>query len=264
MHIGRGRGAGRPLERDKPLNKRRGLALGHPGLARSLNTDPASALRGTTAAEVPLLYWTAASWGAAIASESGEILLHSVYAYCCLVARRPLLVRVIPRAQAPLARQCFGRAYGVYDYSAHAGKATWNQTWAQMNRLRAPDSGRSRLYENMVLPALRAQPGARVLDFGAGQMDYVKRLRAEGRDIIGLEFYLRGRHGGLDEKQIQADITRVCHELETRGRFDLVICDSVLNSVDSIQAERDVLLTLNALCRPGGLVLFSGRRIDHR
>lgn len=36
----------------------------------------------------------------------------------------------------------------------------------------------------------------------------------------------------------------------------------MLNSVDSIRAERDVLLTLNALCRPGGLVFFSGRRSE--
>lgn len=50
----------------------RGLALGHPDIARSLNADPASALRGTTAAEVPLLYWTAASWGAAIALSKDE------------------------------------------------------------------------------------------------------------------------------------------------------------------------------------------------
>ena len=111
-----------------------------------------------------------------------------------------------------------------------------------------------------MLPLLA--PGMRVLDFGAGQMDYVRRLQAtrhrHGADVIGVEFYYRtGRR--LDVAQVQRDISALCRALETRGRFDLVVCDSVLNSVDSLQAEADVLTCLAALCRPGGTVVFSGR-----
>jgi predicted anti-sigma-YlaC factor YlaD len=47
----------------------RGLEVQLPDLRRHLqsNPDPAPALAGTTKAQVPLLYWTGAAWGAAIA-----------------------------------------------------------------------------------------------------------------------------------------------------------------------------------------------------
>ena len=44
----------------------RGLEATHPGFATKLREAPRQAVRVTKAAEVPLLYWTAASWGAAI------------------------------------------------------------------------------------------------------------------------------------------------------------------------------------------------------
>ena len=45
----------------------RGLETKHPGLEMQLRNKPKDALRKTTVRDVPLLYWTAASWGAAIA-----------------------------------------------------------------------------------------------------------------------------------------------------------------------------------------------------
>ncbi len=50
--------------------------------------------------------------------------------------------------------------------------------------------------------------------------------------------------------------------LRRDGPFDAVVCDSVLNSVDSLQAESDVLDCLIALCRPGGSIFLSGRRME--
>jgi predicted anti-sigma-YlaC factor YlaD len=44
-----------------------GLEAAHAGFSPRLRTDPRTAVRVTTVADVPLLYWTAASWGAAIA-----------------------------------------------------------------------------------------------------------------------------------------------------------------------------------------------------
>jgi predicted anti-sigma-YlaC factor YlaD len=45
----------------------RALELKFPGIQQRLVTDPAAALERMTARDVPLLYWTSASWGAAIA-----------------------------------------------------------------------------------------------------------------------------------------------------------------------------------------------------
>lgn len=44
----------------------RGLEVRHTGFYTSLRKDPRAAVRQTTRADVPQLYWTAAAWGAAI------------------------------------------------------------------------------------------------------------------------------------------------------------------------------------------------------
>jgi predicted anti-sigma-YlaC factor YlaD len=44
----------------------RALELRHSGAEKRLRTDPERALASATTADVPVLYWTAASWGAAI------------------------------------------------------------------------------------------------------------------------------------------------------------------------------------------------------
>jgi predicted anti-sigma-YlaC factor YlaD len=44
----------------------RGLDSAHPGFSTQLRKDPRQAVRNARRADVPLLYWTAASWGAAI------------------------------------------------------------------------------------------------------------------------------------------------------------------------------------------------------
>src|SRR5262249_15135180 len=45
----------------------RGLDVQHRGFSRKLTEDPKAAVRIATRQDVPVLYWTAASWGAAIA-----------------------------------------------------------------------------------------------------------------------------------------------------------------------------------------------------
>jgi predicted anti-sigma-YlaC factor YlaD len=44
----------------------RGLEVKHPGFTKNLLANPKSTVRSATKADVPLLYWTAAAWGAAI------------------------------------------------------------------------------------------------------------------------------------------------------------------------------------------------------
>ena len=45
----------------------RGLGTAHQGFAQKLRADPLAAVRAAGGDDVPLLYWTAAAWGAAIA-----------------------------------------------------------------------------------------------------------------------------------------------------------------------------------------------------
>jgi predicted anti-sigma-YlaC factor YlaD len=44
----------------------RGLEVEHPGLSNALLTNPKAAVRAATKGDVPLLYWTATAWAAAI------------------------------------------------------------------------------------------------------------------------------------------------------------------------------------------------------
>jgi predicted anti-sigma-YlaC factor YlaD len=44
----------------------RGLEVFHPGFRNALSADPGGAVQRLSSADVPLLYWTAASWGLAI------------------------------------------------------------------------------------------------------------------------------------------------------------------------------------------------------
>lgn len=193
-------------------------------------------------------------WGNVIAAESGRILVGGLYASCCALLRMPVLACIVPDERAPEIERFFGRSYGEFCYS-HFERTTWVQGMAQKFRLRAV-KGKSRTYENLVIPRLK--PGLRILDFGAGQMDYVKALSARGVNIRGIEFYFRDGLS-IDVAAAHRQIDELCADLRENGPFDLVVCDSVLNSVDSQQAEEDVLTCLSAFCRPGGTLIWSGR-----
>lgn len=67
----------------------RGLETKHPGFETSLREDSKKAVRSTTRRDVPLLYWTAVSWGAAIALSKDRP---------DLVAEQPLMETLIDRA----------------------------------------------------------------------------------------------------------------------------------------------------------------------
>lgn len=190
-----------------------------------------------------------------VATESGEVIAGAQYCACCRILRIPVMVRYVAESEKPFVRAFLGREYGRYSYD-HLPRTTWAQSLAQMARLKGKAQFGSSLYERTVIP--RLEGGMRLLDFGAGTMAYVERLRSEGHDVIGLEFYRR-KGFGIDVRQVHRDIDHLFAEIRERGRFDAVVCDSVLNSVDSVQSEIDVLLTVSALCRPGGWIFLSGR-----
>jgi predicted anti-sigma-YlaC factor YlaD len=67
----------------------RGLETKHPGFGAALREESKEAVRSTTRRDVPLLYWTAVSWGAAIALSKDRP---------DLVAEQPLAETLIDRA----------------------------------------------------------------------------------------------------------------------------------------------------------------------
>ena len=68
----------------------RGLEVRHPGFGKALRENPRAAVRRITSAkEVPLLYWTAASWGEAISLSKDNP---------DLIADQPIVEALIDRA----------------------------------------------------------------------------------------------------------------------------------------------------------------------
>lgn len=197
-------------------------------------------------------------WSSVVATESGRVIVGGLYGQACWTLGEPAWVRYVPADQADAIVASFSRPYGEFDYQA-LPRNPWIQSFAQMNRLRSEERGKgSRTYETAVIPNVSRE--MRILDFGAGHGDYAAKLRRDGFDVRDLEFYRRKPGTNiLDVAWTNRAIDQLCRDLETRGRYDVVVCDSVINSVDSIQAESDVLTTINALTRPGGLLVFSGR-----
>ena len=69
----------------------RGLEVQHPGFSQSLTKDPKATVRIAAKRDVPMLYWTAVSWGAAISVSKD---------HPDLVADQPIVEALIDRAFA--------------------------------------------------------------------------------------------------------------------------------------------------------------------
>ena len=118
---------------------------------------------------------------------------------------------------------------------------------------------RSVLYEDSVFPDLGR--GDRLLDFGAGQGTYADELARRGFAATAIEFYRRPPADGstIDVDAVHGMIDTALRRWRLLGPWDVIVCDAVLNSVTSQQAEADVLATLAAFGRIGARVYFGGR-----
>jgi len=67
----------------------RGLETKLPGFGAALRADPVKAVKSARRADVPLIYWTAASWGSAIGLSKNDMML---------VADQPIVEALIDRA----------------------------------------------------------------------------------------------------------------------------------------------------------------------
>jgi ParB family chromosome partitioning protein len=115
------------------------------------------------------------------------------------------------------------------------------------------------LYTRVVLPYLQKHPSASVLDFGCGKGAYIAAVRKSGHPAVGVEFY-NNNGSQIDVAKGNAQIDMLIRQIRHNGLFDVVVCDSVLNSVDSMAAEDAVLKCLNIFSK--GMVFVSGRPVD--
>lgn len=186
--------------------------------------------------------------------------LHNI-AECELSEVQPDIQVILPDGTKPGFQIIPSKEYGVFEYS-HLDRKTYIQSFAQKMRLREKNGKlcghtHSTLYEKLVIPFITKD--MRILDFGAGQKDYAIFLKKRGYYIDAIEFFHRKDNiDAIDEKEIRRDCADICNTLATYGLYDVVVCDSVLNSVNSLDDEKNVLLSLSALCKPGGIIFWSG------
>lgn len=174
-------------------------------------------------AEICSLLTRYGNWGGCVATQSGEVVHASQYALACRVLGFQARVFRVADQHRDEALELLNAEYGRFTYG-HLPKATYVQSFAQPFRLRegAEVANKSALYEGYVLPALR--PGDRVLDFGCGQGDYVRKLRSSGVDIIGVELFAR-QGNAIAPTLVHRMIDALCTDLRARGWFDVVLAD---------------------------------------
>jgi ParB family chromosome partitioning protein len=227
----------------------------------AIEGDAKDSSHGTVRMEVARLLQKYGNWGGCVAAPNGEVLTGQQYALACKILGMPARVYRVDWSQVPDARVAFGRTYGAFSYD-HLPRDSYVQSFAQPFRLREGETGKvngSSIHAKHFRPWLAAHPGARVLDFGCGQGDFAHALRKAGVAIWMFEPFYRIA-GSLNASAVHRQVDKLTRALTEGGLFDAVICEAVLNSVDTPAAEEDVLRTVTALVRPGGQVFLSGRK----
>lgn len=246
-------------------------AVLHTGFNRIRNSEIHIIERGSLAVlntQLCRLISQYGEFGSPCSDLDGNVIISSAYAMAAKICGKDLDVYVLPNEKVEKAKSYFCKDYGKFNYDM-LKKNTYIQGLAQMKRLRDGKKGkaasmRSTLYEYVVIPYLQKHgKGLRILDFGAGQMDYAKKLKSQGYNIDAVEPYhfIKGTQI-IDFKGNTARYLKLCEKVAKGQRYDVVICDSVLNSVDSMEAERSVILTCKALTKIGGVIFMSGRRME--
>ena len=156
----------------------------------------------------------------------------------------------------------FNQDYGKYCYEK-ISRNTYVQGLARLHRSVVKQEGKkawaSATYVNMVLPYLQKHEEVKsILDFGCGKGAYITSLKKK-YNALGIEFFNNnGKQINVSKGNQMVD--ELIKFLQKEKGFDVVVCDSVLNSVDSPQAERSVLDCLNLFAKD--VIFISGRSVD--
>lgn len=185
-------------------------------------------------------------------------MLAREYVYACKLINQPVNCYICNDSKYEDILKYFCEDYGVYSYD-NIERNTFVQGLAQLNRSVVKKEGKkamhSSLYVNMVIPYLSKNKAESILDFGCGKGAYITALGKQ-YDAVGVEFYNNDRKH-IDIRKGHNMIDTLIHHLEEKGKFDVVVCDSVLNSVDSVEAEKSVMACLNLFTKD--IAFISGR-----
>ena len=196
-------------------------------------------------------------WGSVVCNEDGKVLLNSDYALTCKQLNVECLCYTIANKYEKDLFNFLYEEYGEYNYDS-LGIKSYNQLHCQMNRLEGKKTKKitSTTYENYVIP--RLNKSLRYIDFGAGKCKYANILSEQGYKIQAYEPHFQ-KDGKLSVKEVVNQIKRVELDIKLNGLYDVVILDSVLNSVVSDKFENYVIATCNSLLKENGQLILGTR-----
>lgn len=218
------------------------------------NIDTIDCKQGNILKEICRLLIKYGTFDSVIVDDEGNVIHNNDYAIGCKQLNINCLVYKMNNEKAKLFEQYMKIDYGTYNYET-LGIKPYNQTYCQMNR-----NGRihSTLYEKFVLPKINKEQ--RIIDFGAGKKEYANKLKKLGFKIKAYEPHLKKQGTEtLDIRQVVKDIKEIAQDINKNGLYDVVILDSVLNSITSLEFEDLVLTACNSLCKNNG-IFFTGTR----
>lgn len=195
----------------------------------------------------------------------GQTLLGANYIKACQLLDMKVNTYRLPDKIFDTAKMFLEGKYGVYSYDS-IKRNTYVQGLAQMfRRVEKSDEvqreNHSTLYTKFVLPYLnQSQQIESILDFGCGKGAYIDFLK-RSYQAVGVEFY-NNNQKSINVSKGNKQIDELINFLADRKKFDVVVCDSVLNSVDSVKAELSVVRCCNLFC--DGKLFISGRPFDEQ
>lgn len=190
---------------------------------------------------------------------NGIIVYQEEYAYTCKLMGINCNAYVLENDKLGYAKDFLNQSYGEFSYD-NLKKNTYVQGLAQL--FRNPNRGMEKkrnasiLYEEMVYPYLQENKDIKsILDFGCGKGAYINAL-SKSYNAIGVEFYNHNLKG-INVSKGNSQIDSFIKHLEKEKKFDVVVCDSVLNSIDSLKAEKSIMDILNYFSKD--IAFISGR-----
>lgn len=191
-----------------------------------------------------------------------ECVFGNNYIKAAKITGMPIHCCFVEESKRAMFEYYFKQDYGVFSYD-HIERGDFVQGLAQPPRLKVLPW--SCLYE-IVVPHLQNEDrkSVKVFDFGCGKAQYITKLHKQlgYRNAIGLEFFNHNTVG-ISVERGQEMVDDFIAFVKANGKFDYVICDAVINSVNTQEAEDAVLMCLNLFCKMGGKIFISGRNLEY-
>lgn len=191
-----------------------------------------------------------------------ECVFGNNYIKAAKITGTPIHCCFVEESKRAMFEYYFKQDYGVFSYD-HIERGDFVQGLAQPPRLKVLPW--SCLYE-IVVPHLQNEDrkSVKVFDFGCGKAQYITKLHKQlgYRNAIGLEFFNHNTVG-ISVEHGQEMVDDFIAFVKANGKFDYVICDAVINSVNTQEAEDAVLMCINLFCKMGGKIFISGRNLEY-